>query len=950
MVGHLGVKNRLYVDKDTAWFRIRKSEQLSKLTNVINIDMQKAEKSGAGAALEDDGAGGWKWNAQKLSPENRARWAQASKEQQELIAGFFAKRQKTMKHTQNVILNAEKGKYTSDLGKIISGQTAMAGRFGEGENMAKAIMAALESGDQMALNSALMATPDATVRPQLLEMAKAYQTSLETRKKFYDSRPNFSSLRRFGAAVVKYVKNGKEETINYRSAAEAEAGETMRVQEGWEVKSVKLNNQGKQEYKSGLDPELKKMLYDKEKRLRDLIETMPIDEGLRSELMTDLNFSEKLEMAEAAKDITSVRAERKFAAGIESLDVFEQDMLYVTKAIRAAKLSELKAKVNAALRHPDAEMNPDVVATFKQVYENLLTPSSPWLQKMSKANAAWFLGMNLPGHFAELLQPVMTHLPELRAMGVSTWEGSKMIRQAQKEIATVYAKAAKDDLFGKAKGSEYLADYWDKKDPEIADLLRKMVGKIDQGPMSGAYQELGFDQGQLATLMNGDKPKSVGELAAAPFNALANGSLKFYSLFTQHNAISALITGYRAARKLGMGHEEAIARAGLFDTTVNKSGGKANRQASAFKGDGLLGHVFYSLQGYSTGWFGQLAMYYQQGFSKDSYPRLSAGERNNAKAAFRNMLVAQVGMAGLMGLPFMGAGMALLEELTGEDLRSKLYGIVDEATGDPIIASMATHGVSSALADSFGLPVDLHSRFALGGFLGLNSYDGFSASSLFGPTASMINGMWNMGKTVAQEHDVGKALALGGPSGLRNMAKALSEEIDPTTGLEPTMTGALIKSLGFKTGEQRKVQELKKIATNLNELDSRQTKQMAQTIAAQLGRGPRAVQSLLLEYANKLATGEGQEYQLSMRAAVKSLAQKVAQVVEAQRFPTDYRELASRRTAGKLQEASQSLGLNLPPSTEVQRELTKMATYQAMGLSYSPNVQAALTRQQQEFR
>lgn len=950
MVGHLGVKNRLYVDKDTAWFRIRKSEQLSKLTNVINIDMQKAEKEGTGAALEDDGQGGWKWNTAKLSPENRARWAQASKEQQELIAGFFAKRQMAMKHTQGVILNSEKGKYVSDLGKIISGQTAMAGRFGEGESMAQAIMDALGSRDQVALSRALMATPDETVRPQLLEMAKAYQESLNIRKQFYDTRPNFSSLRRFGAAVVKYAKGGKEETINYRSAAEAEAGETARVQDGWTVKSVKLNTQGKQEYKSGLDPELKKMLYDKEKRLKDIIATMPIDDGLRAELMSDLNFSEKLEIQEAAKDITSVRAERKFAAGMESLDVFEQDMLYITKAIRAAKLSELKAKVNSALRHPEAEMNPDVVATFKQVFENLLTPSSPWLQKMSKANAAWFLGMNIPGHFAELMQPVMTHLPELRAMGVSTWEGSKMIRQAQKEIAAVYAKAAKDDLFGKTKGTQYLADYWDKKDPNIADLLRRMVGKIDQGPLSGAYQELGFDQGQLASVINGDKPKTPVELAAAPFNAIANTSLKFYSLFTQHNAISALITGYRAARKLGMNHEEAIARAGLFDTTVNKSGGKANRQASAFKGDGLLGHIFYSLQGYSTGWFGQLAMYYQQGFDKQSYPKLSAAERNNAKAAFRNMLVAQVGMAGLMGLPFMGAGMALLEELTGEDLRSKLYEFVDEATGDPIIANMATHGMSSALADAFGIPVDLHSRFALGGFLGLNSYDGFSASSLFGPTASMINGMWNMGKAVIQEHDVGKALALGGPTGLKNMAKALSEEIDPTTGLEPTMTGSLIKSLGFKSGQERKLQELKKIARNLNEADTRQTKQMAESIASQLGRGPRAVQSMLLENANKLATGEGQEYQQSMRAAVKSLAQKVAQVVESKQFPTDYRELASRRTAGNLGEAAQSLGLNLPPSTEVQRELTKMATYQAMGLSYRPNVRGALERQQQEFR
>ena len=44
-------------------------------------------------------------------------------------------------------------------------------------------------------------------------------------------------------------------------------------------------------------------------------------------------------------------------------------------------------------------------------------------------------------------------------------------------------------------------------------------------------------------------------------------------------------------------------------------------------------------------------------------------------------LLAQLGAAGILGMPFVGAGIALMEELLGEDLKGKMINAPAIVTG-----------------------------------------------------------------------------------------------------------------------------------------------------------------------------------------------------------------------------------------------------------------------------
>ena len=79
-----------------------------------------------------------------------------------------------------------------------------------------------------------------------------------------------------------------------------------------------------------------------------------------------------------------------------------------------------------------------------------------------------------------------------------------------------------------------------------------------------------------------------------------------------------------------------------------------------------------------------------------------------------------------------------MEELLGEDLKGKMINALDEVTNDPTLTRVFTHGMMSTMAESFGLPADLHSRFALSSFFGTNSYDGMSAKSFMGPSVAIL--------------------------------------------------------------------------------------------------------------------------------------------------------------------------------------------------------------------
>jgi hypothetical protein len=921
--GHTG----LSVTKDGSWMRIRNSPELHKLASQINLESQMLNKN----LVTKNADGSLAFSVADMSPELRSKFGMFQPEAQQAVAEYFVRRaEKANKIVQGVIVSKEWETQANKLHELLfeSNYTDFSGQFEKSKLWSEKVMKMAQNGDDAGVAAELGKISDTVAQKQLSDYISAQSSKIRFLDEEYKKNPNFGSLRRFQPIKVKWIKPGEEaKNMQANTAEEAERMDAQLRAQGWTPQSVRITD-FKAKGSDVFDSNTKLRVRDMEERVKLALKNMAVPEEFKAELEKEIDFVGMIERTENAQSVFSTKAQRRFAEGVEDLMVLEQDMLWMSKAIYAANRAALDSNVRVALKNPKLDDYLDAKKTFAQGYENFKTQNHDWLSKLSKANAAYFIGFNLPGHFAELMQPVMTHLAEMRYAGVKTQDALGIMLGASKDLVSFYKRNMKKF----AKGEEvHLWDDW--KNPEERDMLFRMKHAINASPLNYAYQDVGFEQQKLIEAAELGKKQSLMQAVGSPVSAYANIGLKFYGLFTRHNAIMGLLNGYRSYRKLGLSHEEAIEKTGLFETIVNKSGGKADRQAFPFKNNAVLGHLFYGLQGYTTGWISQLATYYRHGYKSDGY----VGFKNNPEAikrarnAFKTMLIAQFAAAGAMGMPLVGAMTTLLEEITGEDIKGEMYEALDQVTNDPLLSQAASHGLSTALAERLGIPADLHGRFAIGGLLGFNAYDGFSASSLLGPTAGMINSMWNLGKTFAEERDLQKALEAGGPTGLRSIAKALDEELPLRN------ENALSTALGFNSTQTRKEREFTRIAQKRNEKAAREISHAARRVQEALSLGSSAAQQTLRNEAMKLAESPDQ-----LESLIRSIGNKVKLFEEQRTLPKDIREVATPQTAAGLSELAKAMGVRLPASQEVDRELLKQDVMRRMGLSSASRVRQAM--------
>jgi len=919
----------LNVKKNSGPARIRDSESLNNTLNKVNVEVQRLMET----AVVKNPDGTVEFDLQKLSPELRAEVKQYNPEAQRVLAEYVIKRsEQTMPIVHGTIVAKEWDKQTDNLHKILFRYESMKMDYKLAEQVAYESMQAVRQGDMVKLAEVLKKVPSPVEAAQIGKFVTAMGQRIKNLEADYKKNPAFGSLRRFQPIKQTWTKTGfPDYKMQARNAKDAEAQSARLESEGWTPGIPRIED-FKPTDEWVMDSNSKKRLIDMETRLHESLDELGIPEDVKAELKKDMNFVAMLEEDAAGQSVYSTKVRREFAEGTDRLNALEQDLTFIHAAISGSMKRALDAKVSVAMLNPELNTVKDAKDVFQQGYENFNQSNNPWLSKLSKANAAWFIGMNIPGHVAELLQPVMTHLAEMRNIGLRTGKALGVIMSSNKDITAFYKRNAKKFATGE---TVHLWDDW--KDAEEREMLFEHKHVINANPLNYAFDEMGFQQQQLIAMTDGGKKKSLSELALSPATAYANWSLKFYNLFTRHNAIMGLVGGYRAYRQAGYSHAEAKEKVRLYEVVVNKSGGRADRQAAPFKGNAVLGHLFYGLQGYTTGWFSQALTYARHGYNSKDYIGFKDNPvaAKNARSALHTMLGAQLAASGLIGLPFVGALMTLWEEMMGEDVRGKLYENLEEVTGDPLLAQAASHGVASALAEKLGIPADLHGRFAIGGFLGFNAYDGFSAASLLGPTAGMINGMWKMGESLTQEHDVRKALASGGPTGIRNIAKALDQEL-PASG-----DSQLGTAFGFRSTQARKEIEFERIAKMRNEKAAREISHAARRVQENLGRGSAVVQQIVMAEAKKLVETESPQ---ELKQVVSKIGSKVRQYEEEKRFPQDLREVGSTGQSAQLGNLARSMGVQLPQSQEVAREVMKSQLYQMMGMPYRSRVKDALQR------
>jgi hypothetical protein len=239
----------------------------------------------------------------------------------------------------------------------------------------------------------------------------------------------------------------------------------------------------------------------------------------------------------------------------------------------------------------------------------------------------------------------------------------------------------------------------------------------------------------------------------------------------------------------------------------------------------------------------------------------------------------------------------------------------------------------SAMAESFGVPADLHSRFALSSFLGTNSYDGISAKSFMGPSVAMLDSMFNLGSELVKGESMEKALTVAGPGGVKRLAEAISEDFqrdNPEANLASSM-------LGFRSSQMVKRKEWDQI-TRKQELEGRRDlEKSAMEISKKMEINPRLARQQLLIEADKLVPqGLDRQGVVNQRQQnIKDLIQKVSLLQADKIGPQDPRRQVSGRVAPLASQTAQAMGVQMQNPMELARAMAQQKTRSQLGATSS---------------
>ncbi len=950
VVGEYDGKDKVRINNQ-AFARVKGSEALNRLANAIitrsQVVKQRMLKLKDSSLAEGELKEELDFDA--LSPELRGRIKQFTPEAQQALVTYIAQSERANILLQKKIMEAEGQKMTNNLATLLITKGSFnKADFSKAPEIAKGLVADLQMGDVMNAQSKLVGL-DESDQAKMMQQAQELVASHVKLQKYYDEHPTYMSFRRFGKITQRIKKAGQPDDV-IDADTELELKELLKYykEQGWEEYGDYKTREVKKGQSYALDSELLTIMQQREKMFKEMIDnSQSLTPAEKTEILSQPTASEAMISEINSRELYKPTTGRKLVGDLERFDWFDQFQKYVPAAIFAAQRSALGAKVNFWMQRPEIVNMKLQKDQFMNLYEQSKSPDPEWARKLNKANAVWHIGWNLPGHIAEVFQPMVSMLPELIAKGSSLPEAFKLTAQAEKDVIKTHGYRLKDKFFNRDKAThkvgneefEGLAAIWLKthgESPQTIDearMLHEKRGRIQKAPLSELRDFDGTDQERMQDFLDGKKPGRLAELIRRPFHTYAEAAMGFYSNFTQHNGAVALVTAYRKFRKAGLTHAEASQKAELFDLTVNNSGGRLERP-EMFGKMGGAGHFVYGLSSFVRGRFAQLATYYRHGFDQTQFKdKLEPGEVAAARKAFQTMILAQVGAAGLLGLPFIGAGIALMEELTGEDIKGKMIGALDEVTNDPMLTRLMTHGMMSTMAEGLGIPADLHSRFALSSFLGTNSYDGMSAKSLMGPSVAMFDSMFKLGSQVAQGEDFGKALAVGGPGGVKRLAEALSEDFQRDNPEADLLTSMM----GFRSPQMVKQKEWEQITRKQEFEASRDLEKSAMEIYKAMEESPRSARQRLLVEADKLLP-EGldrTEVIQQRQQNIKDLVQKVSRLAADKVGPEDPRRGLSGRVAPVASQTAQAMGVQMPNPMELARALAQQKTRSQLGQTTS---------------
>jgi hypothetical protein len=259
---------------------------------------------------------------------------------------------------------------------------------------------------------------------------------------------------------------------------------------------------------------------------------------------------------------------------------------------------------------------------------------------------------------------------------------------------------------------------------------------------------------------------------------------------------------------------------------------------------------------------------------------------------------------------------------------------------------MAANGVANHILRGLGMPVDVHNRFAMGGLMGFNEYDGFSSGSLMGPTGSMVEGLWKMGKTLYQEQNFAKAFREGGPVATKRLLEmyendgkimAGGQNLKQLEGMEKFTYG-----MGFQNAEVSKLRSAARMVRNASDRDTAAMQAAAGRLGKVMNAGPAIAKAALYKEAEAIVPVSvvGRERRMLVEQTVKTLVEKVAANEVQKNSPADFRQGANARVAAAVKPTLSAMGTPIPQSSKLQQLQGADAVFAMFGM---PKVRNAST-------
>jgi hypothetical protein len=506
--------------------------------------------------------------------------------------------------------------------------------------------------------------------------------------------------------------------------------------------------------------------------------------------------------------------ERRLVGGREELNMIEGVINHVDSTSHSIAKRFVRQQHRLLLQDPELSANPNLRNKVKLFLDNLVSPSGSEFSKVRNFIFFNYLGLNLSSIPVELSQQAITLAPMLVREGATIGGAWGHISNAWKELQ------------GFKLGS------FKVNDPELQHFIDRAetAGEFGVGFLSDLYSLEDAAIASKRAIVSG--PGKLGETARLASNT-AYHTMKFakdvYGIGTRFNAATSFVAAYRFYRSQGFDPEASNGKALETLRITMFGGGIANRPLVLSKFGGLqgVGGVMYALNGYTFNLLSLMGRLGKEAYANDP----------GARKAFATMMTTQFMFGGLLGLPMVGAGIALMEQLFPDlelkkDLRKTLHKLISD---DDEMGHLLTDGAMSGVFNVIAPVADVGARFQLGNLFGVDSYKGFSTAHLFGPGAGILEN-WTQGVQLVSQGKPSDAMEKFLPQAFKGAARLLNDggDLRDQSGkliFEPTPAESTLLSIGFKPKRLNQFYEQQSLKLRSEQIASRHQRAFLDSLA-----------------------------------------------------------------------------------------------------------------------